>query len=65
MSGFLGIAVVVALVAVVGVLLAGVVTMGRGGKDGAVRSNKLMRWRIGLQLLAVMLFVLLLLSQGA
>ena len=64
MSGFLGAALVVVLVAVVGVLIAGVVTMGKGGTAGSLRSNKLMRWRIGLQLLAVILFVLLLVSQG-
>ncbi len=64
MSWFLGMAVVVVLVAVVGVLLAGVVTMGKGGEKGSLRSNNLMRWRIGLQLLAVVLVVALLLSQG-
>ncbi len=59
MSWLLKAAIVVTLVAVVAVLLAGVLTMGKGGEAGRIRSNKLMRWRIGLQFAAVVLFVLL------
>ncbi|MBW6397143.1 twin transmembrane helix small protein [Roseomonas sp. HJA6] len=48
-----------AMLATLGVLLAGVLGMS-GGKDGSRRSNLLMRWRIGLQFLALALFVILL-----
>lgn len=48
-----------AMLATLGVLLAGVLGM-TGGSGGARRSNLLMRWRIGLQFLAVILFVILL-----
>ncbi len=48
-----------ALVAVVGVLIAGVVLMGRGGEANRRWGNRLMRARIGLQLAAVVLLLLL------
>lgn len=50
---------VIALVGVVGVLFAGVVLMGRGGEANAKWGNKLMRARVGLQLVAVILLLLL------
>ena len=50
---------VVALIGVVGVLLAGVILMGRGGEANARWGNKLMRARVGLQLIAVVLLLLL------
>ena len=50
---------VIALIGVVGVLLAGVILMGRGGEANARWSNKLMRARVGLQLAAVILLLLL------
>ncbi len=50
---------VAALVGVVGVLLAGVILMGRGGEANARWGNKLMRARVGLQLAAVILLLLL------
>ena len=50
---------VIALVGVVGVLFAGVVLMGRGGEANARWGNKLMRARVGLQLVAVVLLLLL------
>jgi Hypoxia induced protein conserved region len=43
------------LLAILGVLVYGVVTMGRGG----TRSNRLMRWRIGLQFAALVVILLL------
>ena len=56
--------VALAMLATVGVLFAGLLGMVRNPGDGA-RSNRLMRWRIGLQLLAVALFgLLLLLTRG-
>ncbi len=50
---------VAALVGVVGVLFAGVILMGRGGEANARWGNKLMRARVGLQLVAVVLLLLL------
>ena len=50
---------VIALVGVVGVLFAGIVLMGRGGEANARWGNKLMRARVGLQLVAVILLLLL------
>ncbi len=50
---------VIALIGVVGVLFAGVILMGRGGEANARWGNKLMRARVGLQLIAVVLLLLL------
>ncbi len=47
--------VAVALIAVVGVLLAGLVNMLRGGRSNL--SQKLMRWRVGLQFLAIIIIM--------
>jgi hypothetical protein len=56
----------VCLVAVVVTLLAGVSGMAKGGAFNARNSNRLMRWRVGFQALAVALIVVYsyLLSQG-
>jgi hypothetical protein len=43
--------------ATLGVLLAGVISLARGGGD-PVRSNQLMRWRVILQAGALLLFLL-------
>jgi hypothetical protein len=51
----------VVMVAILGVLGAGMVGVARGGNP--VRSNKLMRWRVTLQGVALVLVVLLLLSR--
>ncbi len=59
MSAVLTVILVIALVAVLGVLLMGVYSMGRGGEFNRKHGNKLMRWRIVLQLLAVGIMVLL------
>ncbi len=50
-------AVVVALVATLAVLLAGVVAMLRGGEFNAKYGNKLMRARVAMQALAVALML--------
>ena len=50
---------VIALIGVVGVLLTGVILMGRGGEANERWGNKLMRARVGLQLVAVVLLLLL------
>lgn len=53
MELFLQYAVPIALVAVLIVLMAGLRNMMRGGNPG--RSQTLMRWRVGLQFIAVIL----------
>jgi hypothetical protein len=52
-----------ALVAIAGVLLFGIVNMARGGAGASLRSNKLMRWRVGLQFAALAIIVLFMLSK--
>lgn len=49
-----------AMLGVLGVLGAGLIGLVRGGGD-PVRSNRLMRWRVLLQAVALVLFALLLL----
>ncbi len=57
--------VAIAMTGVVAALLAGVVLMGRGGDANTRWSNKLMRARVGLQLAAVLLLMLLFLTYGS
>lgn len=59
MKTFLTVLLVLALIAVAGVLLMGVVGMLRGGDPR--QSNKLMRWRVGLQAIALGIVALLML----
>ncbi len=59
MVTFLTILTGLAMLATLGVLIAGMVGMVRGGND-PMRSNVLMRWRVVLQGVALLLFVLLL-----
>jgi len=61
MTMVLTILVGIAMLATLGVLLAGILGMS-GGEGGAARSQRLMRWRIGLQFVALALFALLLLT---
>ena len=57
--------VVIALIATLVVLLAGVVVMMRGGESNRKWSNKLMRARVAMQALAlVLLFALFMLNRG-
>lgn len=49
------------LLAVLGVLFAGLVSMARGGEFNRKHGNRLMRWRVALQGLAIALFALALL----
>jgi hypothetical protein len=59
MKTFLTILVGIAMLATLGVLLAGMIGLVRGGADPA-RSNRLMQWRVALQALTLVLFALLL-----
>lgn len=58
LSTILEVLVYVLMGAVVIVLFMGLGTMGKSGKDGK-RGNRLMRWRVGLQLAAVVLLAIL------
>ena len=59
MTTFLTILVGLAMLGTVGVLVAGLIGLARDGQN-AERSNVLMRWRVVLQGVALVLFVLLL-----
>ncbi|MGG5822507.1 twin transmembrane helix small protein [Falsiroseomonas sp. HW251] len=57
--------VIMSLVATVGVMFAGMLGLAKSEPGAGERSNRLMRWRVGLQFTTVMLFMLLLaLSRG-
>ncbi|HET8728081.1 MAG TPA: twin transmembrane helix small protein [Alphaproteobacteria bacterium] len=64
MSTFFLIAAIIAMVAVLATLGAGLVGMARDGEFNAKYGNALMRWRVGLQGLAIVLFALALLTSG-
>lgn len=55
MNTALTVLILVAMAATFGVLVVGVISMLRGGKFNKEWSNKLMRMRVGLQLVAVLL----------
>ncbi len=50
--------VVLACGVVAAILLTGIATFGRGGAESGKRSNRLMRWRIAAQFVAVLLILL-------
>ena len=54
------IVLVICLLALVSVLIWGVVTMGIGGKYNSKWSNKIMRYRVFLQAIALLVFVVIL-----
>ena len=54
----------IALFLTLGVLFAGVLTMGRGGEFNKKYGNRLMRWRVTIQGVAVLIFLLAFLSRG-
>ena len=61
MSGVLFTLMVIAMVAVLGVLFFGLFSMARGGAFNDRNANKLMRWRVALQGIAILLFVVFML----
>ncbi len=61
MNQFLMILLVAVMLAVLGVLVAGMIGVARGGDPA--RSNRLMRWRVILQGVAIAIFALLMLSR--
>ena len=56
--------IVAAMIATVLILFTGLFGFARGkdggksNKDGGQRANKIMRWRVGMQLIAILLFVI-------
>lgn len=58
MNTFLTILLVLTMAATLGVMLFGMITMGREGGD-PMRSNRLMRWRVILQAVSLLLAVVL------
>jgi len=62
MSAFFFIAMVLAMLITLGVLFTGLFSMARGGEFNRKYSNKLMRYRIVAQGIALLLFALAILS---
>ncbi len=55
---FLTILIIILMIATLGVLFAGLIGLAHPGHDPA-RSNRLMRWRVILQGMAILLFMIL------
>ena len=55
---FLNILIVASMLAVLATLILGMVNMARGGEGSGARSNVLMRYRVGIQFVAVILMVI-------
>jgi len=64
LSDPLFILVVIAVLIVLGILLLGVGTFGKGGEFNRKYANKIMRWRIGAQFVAVVLILLYVYLRG-
>lgn len=64
MSQIFFILMLAAMLAVVGSLFVGIIGMARGGDFNARHGNKVMRYRVILQGVALALFVLAMLSNG-
>ncbi|WP_438956974.1 twin transmembrane helix small protein [Cognatiyoonia sp.] len=56
--------VVVAVLIVAGILLLGIGSFGKGGDFNKKYANKIMRWRIGAQFVAVLLILLFVYLRG-
>lgn len=61
MDGFVATLLIIAMLATLGVLLVGVISMALGGEFNRRNANRLMRWRVVLQGTAIALFLLLVL----
>jgi hypothetical protein len=59
MVTFLTVLVAVSALSTLGVMFAGMLGLVRSDNGGGARSNALMRWRVGLQGLTLVLFMLL------
>lgn len=65
MSGILTFLLVVAMLAVLGALFVGLFAMVRGGEFNDKYGNRMMRWRVILQGIALVLFVLVVIASSA
>ena len=65
MNGFLPLLLGIVLLAILAVLLTGVIGMARGGEFNRRHGNRLMRWRVLHQVLAVAIVFILLLNTGS
>ncbi len=54
----------IAVLAVVAILMLGIGSFGKGGEFNRKNANKIMRWRIGAQLIAVLLILLFVYLRG-
>ncbi|HEV7266900.1 MAG TPA: twin transmembrane helix small protein [Falsiroseomonas sp.] len=63
MTTILMVLVLVSMLATLGVMFAGMLGLVRNEQSGGARSNALMRWRVILQFVTVLLFVLLLMTR--
>ena len=59
---FLTILIILALIAVLGVLITGIISMFRGGEFNEKYGNKLMQARVALQAITVLLIMIALIS---
>lgn len=57
-------AMAVAVLIVLGILMLGIGSFGKGGEFNRKNANKIMRWRIGAQLIAVILILLFVYLRG-
>ncbi|MGX9961760.1 twin transmembrane helix small protein [Roseomonas sp. F4] len=64
MTTFLTVLVGVSMFATLGVMLAGMLGLARSEAGGGTRSNRLMRWRVTMQGVTLVLFLLLLMARG-
>lgn len=64
MNSFLAVLLIVAMVATLGVLFAGLFVMARGGEANRKYGNILMRWRVILQFSALIVLGLIMLAAG-
>jgi hypothetical protein len=64
MSGFLSPLLIFAMLATLGVLFFGIITMARGGDFNLKYGNKIMRTRIVLQALALLIFAITMVIMG-
>ena len=61
MTTFLMVLVGVSMIATLGVMFAGMLGLVRSDQGGGAKSNQLMRWRVILQFVTIVLFLVLLL----
>ncbi|MFT6530651.1 MAG: hypothetical protein ACJASC_000170 [Limimaricola cinnabarinus] len=57
--------VILAVLIVAGILMFGIGTFGKGGDFNRKHANRIMRWRIGAQFVAVLLILLYVFLRGA